>query len=88
MTKEDIMMNQIVSANEPKVVIDCATANDKMGNTPEERELKTLKKRKTKLTPPPPYKRRSQEATRPHSACMHGLHLQIDNQRGTRTSYL
>ena len=88
MTKEDIMMNQIVSANEQKVVIDCATANDKMGNTPEERELKTLKKRKTKLTPPPPYKRRSQEATRPHSACMHGLHLKIDKQRGSHSSYL
>ena len=54
MTKEDIMMNQIVSANEQKVVIDCATAtaNDKMGNTPEERELKT-QKRKTKLLPLP-----------------------------------
>lgn len=51
MTKEDILCNQILSAAQPKTVIDCATAIDKMGNTQEEREVK--KKRKIKLIPLP-----------------------------------
>ena len=52
MTKEDILCNQILSAYEPKTVIDCATANEKMGNTEELRDLK-MKKKKIKPLPLP-----------------------------------